>query len=87
MRGRVMAINLDVFVVKLGDDSYSIVELPPITDISDVYKEHDVALFDEIQGDLFAEGATELRNITQNKTLNVVIKKSHATKYDLASVL
>ena len=87
MRGRVVAVNLDIFVVKLGDSSYSIIEKTPITDIHDIYKEDDVALSDEIQGDLFAEGSAELHNVTQNKTLNVVIKKSHATKYDLATVL
>ena len=87
MHGRVVVSNFDVFVVKLGDGSYSIIEKPPVTNIRDIYKEDDMALFDEIQGELFAEGPAELHNVTQNKTLNVVIKKSNATKHDLVSVL
>ena len=87
MRGRVVAVNFDVFVVKLGDDVYSIIDLPPKTDICDIYSEADVEVFDEIQGELMTEGPVEIRNLTKDKTLNFIIRKSPATKYDLNTVL
>lgn len=87
MRGRVVVSNFDIFVVKLGDNLYSIIELPPITSTHDIYKKSDVEVFDEIQGELLTEGPVELRNVTRGKTLNVVIKKSHATKYDLVNFI
>ncbi|MBR1438092.1 MAG: hypothetical protein IJ587_06085, partial [Synergistaceae bacterium] len=87
MRGRVVMANIDAFVVKLGDNLYSIIDLPPITTIHDIYKEADVEVSDEIQGELLTEGSVELLNITRKKALNVVIRKSQATKYDLAAFL
>ncbi len=87
MRGRVINVNSDVFVVKLGDDVYSIIELPPITNIRDIYTDPDVEFLDEIQGELMTEGSVEIRNLTKGKTLNLVIRKSPATKYDVFSAI
>ncbi|MBQ7154980.1 MAG: hypothetical protein IJR85_05440 [Synergistaceae bacterium] len=87
MRGRVALVNGDVFVVKLGDNLYSIIELPPITNIRDIYADHDVDVFDEIQGEIMTEGPVEIRNLTKGKTLNLVIRKSPATKYDVFSAI
>lgn len=87
MRGKVVAVTCDVFVVKLGDNLYSIIELPAKTDIRDIYSEFNVEVFDEIQGELMTEGPVEICNLTKRKTLNIVIKKSPATKYDLPAVL
>lgn len=87
MRGRVIAVTFEVFIVKIGDDLYSIIELPPKKNIHDIYTESKVDVFDEIQGELMTEGPVEIRNLTKGKTFNFIIRKSHATKYDLASVL
>ena len=87
MRGRVIHVHNDVFVAKLEDDSYSIIELPPIANICDIYADPDVEVFDEIQGDLTSEGSVEIRNLTKGTTLNLVIRKSPATKYDVFSAI
>ncbi|MBQ6738599.1 MAG: hypothetical protein IJP96_07220 [Synergistaceae bacterium] len=92
MCGKVIAVAFDTFIVKLGDNLFSIIELPPgadtlTLDISAIYAESDVDVFDEIQGELLTEGPVELQNLSKNKTLNVVIRKANATKNDLISVL
>ena len=87
MRSRVIVVTGNVFVVKIKDDSYSIIELPPIANIRDIYKESDVEVPDEVQGELFTEGATELFNVTRNRTLKATIRKSPATKYDLVAFI
>ena len=92
MCGKVIAVAFDTFIVKLGDNLFSIIELPPgadtlTLDISAIYAESDVDVFDEIQGEIMTEGPVEIRNLTKGKTLNLVIRKSPATKYDVFSAI
>ena len=96
MRGTVIAVNFDVFVVKIGDDLYSIIKLPSsinenekstYSKLLSIYKDSDVDVFNEIQGNLLTEGLAEIHNLSQDKTFNAVIIKAPATKRDIANVL
>ena len=95
MRGTVIAVTLDVFVVKIEDSLYSIIKIPssPIEEkntysrLLNIYKEPNVDVFNEIQGNLLTEGLAELRNLSKDKIFNAVIIKAPATKNDIAEIL
>ena len=96
MRGTVISVTFDVFVVKLGEGVYSIIKLPsPATEnekstysrLLSIYQESDVEVFNEIQSNLLTEGLAEIRNLSKDKTFNANIIKAPATARDLTDVL
>ena len=96
MRGRVIAVTFDVFIVKIEEGLYSIIELPSsptenerstYSRLLDIYKESDVDVFNEVQGNLLTEGFAEIRNLSKDKIFNANIIKAPATARDLTDVL
>ena len=96
MRGRVIAVTFDVFIVKIEEGLYSIIELPSsptenerstYSRLLDIYKESDVDVFNEVQGNLLTEGLAEIRNLSKDKIINANIIKAPATARDLTDVL
>lgn len=96
MRGTVIAVTFDVFIVKIEEGLYSIIELPSSPNenerstcsrLLDIYKESDVDVFNEVQGNLLTEGSAEIRNLSKDKIFNAKIIKAPATARDLTDVL